>query len=43
VRFVEFIVARVAVQELEEDLASVDTSIRDLVGGGDAEAMAGKT
>jgi hypothetical protein len=36
-------VASIAVQELEEDLVSVDTSIGDLVGGGEAKAMAGKT
>jgi hypothetical protein len=36
-------VASVVVQELEEDLASIDTSIGDLVRGGDAEAMARKT
>jgi hypothetical protein len=36
-------VASVAVQELEEDLTSVNASIGDLVGAREAEAMAGKT
>jgi hypothetical protein len=36
-------VVSVAVQELEEDLVSVDASIGDLVNVGEAEAMARKT
>jgi hypothetical protein len=33
----------VEARELGEDLASVDASINDLVGGGEAETMARKT
>jgi hypothetical protein len=35
--------ASVEAQELEEDLASVNTSIGDLIRGSEAEAMARKT
>jgi hypothetical protein len=35
-------VASVAAQELEEDLASVDASIGDLIGESEVEVMAGK-
>jgi hypothetical protein len=36
-------VASVVAQELEEDLASVNASIGDLVGSSEADVMAGKT
>jgi hypothetical protein len=36
-------VAIVEKQELEEDFASIDASIGDLVGGSEAKVMAGKT
>jgi hypothetical protein len=36
-------VASVTTQELKEDLASVNASVGDLVGAGEAEAMARKT
>jgi hypothetical protein len=36
-------VASVAARELEEDLASVDASIGDLIGESEVEVMAGKT
>jgi hypothetical protein len=36
-------VASVAARELEENLASVDASIGDLIGESEVEAMAGKT
>jgi hypothetical protein len=39
----ECMVAIVEKQELEEDFASIDASIGDLVGGSEAKVMAGKT
>jgi hypothetical protein len=36
-------VASVAVRELEEDLASVNASVGDLIRDSEAEAMVGKT
>lgn len=36
-------VASVEVQELEEDRASVEASVRDLIGAEESEAMARKT
>jgi hypothetical protein len=35
--------ASIVAQELEKDLASVNTSVVDLVGAGEVEAMARKT
>jgi hypothetical protein len=42
-RYEECMVASVVAQELEEDLASVNASIGDLVGSSEADVMAGKT
>jgi hypothetical protein len=42
VRYEEYMVASVAVRELEQDLASIDASIGDLIGDSEAEAMARK-
>jgi hypothetical protein len=36
-------VASAAAQELEEDLASIDAFVGDLIGDSEVEAMAGKT
>jgi hypothetical protein len=42
-RFEECMIASAEAQGLEEDLASIEASVGDLVGAEEAEVMAGKT